>query len=427
MVPSQIIIYIISFAMLSRVFSFAGLPSAVNFIHFPLVLILSAVILTKNKSTAVRQFLHLAIFFLGIITLSAYINNTGIANIILDFMILMEPLLMVFCIFSLKWSEKSIRRFRFWILFITTLHLAFILFQYFILGHIDDDVVGILLGMGAGSHLSGAIAMSAAIYFILNVRGSCNKHLVKQVPYFIFAALLISSVIFSDAKQVFAVFLMALMAVMLFTLSDLKKTFFILVTTLSFIFILYEASITVFPALQTWAKVDVLEEGLLQKLSVFNVITSFFDSFLNYLFGYGPGHTVGRLAMLLPDYSSQLAGLGVTTSPITSVAWAEHQGHYMSNSITGSSMFALFFSWAGVFGDLGFLGLSVYIYMYYMVWKMVSVDEFSKFLLLTIFIFGWVFQWMEEPQYMLFIMSLIGLRWQEIQLSNRLSGSNARL
>jgi hypothetical protein len=34
----------------------------------------------------------------------------------------------------------------------------------------------------------------------------------------------------------------------------------------------------------------------------------------------------------------------------------------------------------------------------------------TKFLFLTIMVFGGIFAWMEEPGYMLFMMSLIGLR-----------------
>jgi len=416
----RLITYVLFFAMFSRVLSSVGLPSVINFLHFPLVFLLFVFMLTKSDSIIFRRFVHVAIIFFMLIICSAFINEAGAINVILEFILLIEPLLLVFCIFSLKWSEKSIIRFRSGILLIISIHLIFVLFQYFVLGHVGDNVTGVLLGLGAGAHLSGAIAMSAAIYFFLYGRSLQDESQDKyKMFYFLLAFLLVYSAVFSDAKQVFAVFLLALIMLTLLTLTDIKKTILLSVVIVLSCLVLYEASRTIFPALQHWAETDTLKEGLSQKFYVFSIITNSFDTFLNYLFGEGPGHTVGRLAMLLPDYYSQLSDMGATISRVTSAVWVEHQGHYMSNSITGSSMFSLFFSWAGIFGDLGFLGLSVYLYMYYMVWNTICSDLFSKFTLITVFIFGWVFQWLEEPQYMLFIMSLIGLRWQETQLLKR--------
>ena len=79
-------------------------------------------------------------------------------------------------------------------------------------------------------------------------------------------------------------------------------------------------------------------------------------------------------------------------------------------------MFALTFSWAGIWGDLGLLGLGVYLYLWFLVWQQLCLDNISKLLLLNSLVLGAIFSWLEEPSYMLFIVSLIGLQWHESRL-----------
>ena len=160
-------------------------------------------------------------------------------------------------------------------------------------------------------------------------------------------------------------------------------------------------------------------KGLEAKYSVFYIINSYYHSPLNWLFGLGPGHTIGRLGWLIPDYIQYLQPLGVTSTPITEAIFDVNDTHPLTNAKTGSSMFSLTFSWAGVWGDLGFLGLGVYLYLWYIVWCQLCLDNISKFFLINVLVFGGIFSWMEEPGYMLFIASLIGIHWQEHQLKQK--------
>ncbi|MBQ0799823.1 MAG: hypothetical protein KBT63_11115 [Porticoccaceae bacterium] len=420
MLFSQIFLCVIGAAMFSRVASYVGFPSVINFVHFPLVFLSFVLVIRASKSAITKPFLYAGIVLFLLILFSSIINEAGFVNALLDFVLLMEAPVFALCIISVKWSGKGVLIFRRGMVFVAIVHLMFILYQRFVQGYSGDDVEGLLIGMGAGSHLSGAIALSLAVYFILlgeELYGRFSfRYITMCIPISILFA---ATVVFSDAKQVFAVFLVASALLTMITLHSFRKVFFLTVSIFASCIVLYKMSQTVFPELSNWVEIDLLKEGFVQKFSVFGVIFDAYDSFLNVLFGLGPGHTVGRLAMLLPEYSSYLDKLGATVSPLTTEIWVLHQGHYMSNSLTGSSMFSLFFSWAGIFGDIGLVGLSVYLYIYYLVWKHVSVDLFSKFLVITVMVFGWVFQWMEEPQYMLFTMGLIGLRWQQFQLFER--------
>jgi hypothetical protein len=88
----------------------------------------------------------------------------------------------------------------------------------------------------------------------------------------------------------------------------------------------------------------------------------------------------------------------------------------MSNSVTGSSIFSLMFSWAGIWGDLGLLGLGAYLLIWSRVWRRVCLDDLSRFFVINVFVYGLVFAWLEEPCYMLLVVSFLGIRWQELSL-----------
>lgn len=124
----------------------------------------------------------------------------------------------------------------------------------------------------------------------------------------------------------------------------------------------------------------------------------------------------------MKDYLQILQPLGITGTSVFDTVFKAQESYYWSNSVTGSSMYSLLFSWAGIWGDLGFLGLGVYLYLWFLVWNYICLDKISKFFLITVFVAGLIFSWMEEPAFMLFVTSLIGLQWQKHQAdkSNKL-------
>ncbi|MGL5878769.1 MAG: hypothetical protein ACRC2V_13465, partial [Xenococcaceae cyanobacterium] len=90
--------------------------------------------------------------------------------------------------------------------------------------------------------------------------------------------------------------------------------------------------------------------------------------------------------------------------------------YYSSWIAMESTMFCPMFGWAGIWGDLGFFGLVAYLYLWFVVWRNICVNNFSKFLVLSVFMFGLIFTQMEEPGFMLYTIALIGLQWQEKQV-----------
>lgn len=405
---SSLVLLVLATALFPRIVTAVGAPAVINFLHFAFVTVVFGLNFPKLRKRLSANLLIGIIALLGLIIISAFVNDAGFINIVLDFLLLAEPFLLLLAMISVRWFRASIIQFRFYLLLFAFVHVILAYFQSFILRYSNpDDVEGVFINMGAGSHLAGAVALSTAVYLFMvpEIRSIWTRAFLTVACAGV--------VIVSDAKQVIVVFFISLLIILINNLSKFGKFLRYFLIALTVPGILIWAANTVFPALKHWANIDKLSEGFSQKFLVFSIIRSYYNTPLNWLFGLGPGHTIGRLGWLMPDYMEYLKPLGVTTySQIFEQVSAVQEGHWMTNSITGSSMFSLLFSWAGVWGDLGFFGLGVYLYIWFLVWYHLCLDDISRFFLITILVFGLVFSWMEEPGYMLFVVSLIGSRWQ---------------
>lgn len=399
----------------SRLFTAAGVPGVLNFAHFAFVAMVFGLLCLEVRPHVLGLLTGLWTL-LGVIICSALINGAGAINIVLDFLLLAEPFLLLLAVVNTRWSPSSIRWFRLGLLLFVVVHVGFAFFQGFVLGRVNDEVKGVFLEMGAGHHVAGAVALSAALYFAVYFP---LRSVWLRVGIALSAA---AVVVLSDAKQVLVVFLLSLVVLGLTKWKHIRVALFYAVILAASVGTIAYLATTVFPELTDWARLDSTTAGLEQKLTVFPIITSFYDSSLNWLFGLGPGHTVGRLGSLLPDYLGYLRPLGATMSPITQEVFTTQEIHWASNSETGSSMWSLLFSWSGVWGDLGLVGVGVYLLLWCLVWRKFCSDELSRFFLINILVFGLVFSWMEEPGYMLFVACLIGVQWQARQRAEEKAG-----
>ena len=400
-------------AIFPRVITAVGAPAVINFLHFAFVIVLLGLMLSKIRSYIAKKVLFGLLVLLGLILSSALVNSAGVINVILDFLLLAEPFMLLIAIVSTQMSQASIERFRFWLMLFAFIHILFAYFQFFVLGleYDADQIKGVFLKMGAGHHVGGGVALTTAVYFFV-ASG------IRSIWIRIFVAIIFTyEVVLCDAKQVFAVFLVSLIILLSIKLNNIGKFLQYFAIASVTVGIVLWAAYNIMPALTLGLDSDRVSKGLESKFSVFSIIISYYHSPLNWLFGLGPGHTISRLGWLIPDYMQYLNPLGVTTSPIFKVVWDAQEGNYYSNSGTGSSLYSLLFSWAGLWGDLGLVGLGAYLYLWFLVWHQLCLDDLSRFFAITIFVFGTVFSWMEEPGYMLFVVSLIGLQWQKHQIS----------
>ncbi|WP_414584574.1 hypothetical protein [Scytonema sp. PCC 10023] len=406
---SSMILLFLASAMFPRVLTALKIPSVINFLHFVIAIGLFVWIIPRIRSKIAVQLLVGLLILLTESISSALLNKAGAINVILSFLMLGEPFILLIAITSIKLPQRSIKIFQKWLFIFVYIHFAFVYFQTFILGYRNDYVKGIFLNMGAGHHVGGDVGLTFGLYFLL---ASGVRSIWLRIFVFILG---LGNILYADVKQVVIAFIVSWFILIITQLKEIWKAIMYLGIALPITIMVLQIINSLYAGIRYISDMEVVTEAFQYKLSVFSIIASFYKSDINWLFGLGPGHTISRLGWLMKDYIQILKPLGVTGTPVFNTVFNAQESYYWSNSITGSSMYSLLFSWAGIWGDLGFLGLGVYLYLWFLVWKYICVDKLSKFFLITVFVAGLIFSWMEEPAFMLFVASLIGLQWQKYQ------------
>lgn len=404
------------FVMFPRVLTALGAPKTVDFFHFIFIVACFFVTLIGLKQIP-KLFLPLGGLFVTY-NLSGFWNEAGTINIILGFLLIAEPIIFAFAFSNVKSGGRDEQNLKRLVYFIVFSHLLFSFVQVFILGYIDDDVKGILIGMNNGHHVGGGISMLAIVYFITT---STIKN--NFFRWFLCIALLMQ-ILLSDSKQIVLIFIITSIGYgLLYHYKFRDLIIKLLLIVIGAIFLLFLISFV--HGFQSWQNIDVLVEGIEQKLSVFEVEIYYFDSWINWFLGLGPGHSISRLGWLIPDYYHILEPFGVSQHEASRAIMFANQDNWISNSITGSSLFSLFFSYAGLWGDVGFVGFFFYFSCWYYIWKQLAITGPQKFLLLSLFVFGGTFAYLEEPSLTLFLVSIIMLlKFESTNNQKRLTNEN---
>jgi hypothetical protein len=418
---------LIAFALVffPRVLEALGFPSMINFIHFAILPPICAFVLTRHRDKASVSAVNKLLFGLALLMAaclsSALLNNAGAINVLLSFILLAEPFIFLAAIASISLSEKSFLQFRTWILGFAYCNLFFalcqkIVFNFDRFGRAGaDNIKGVFIAQGSGHVVGASVSLTFAVYYFFNAR---NRPLWQRLA--IIGAVFMHC-LFADAKQVLFVFVVALALLAFTRLKNIGEVVQYIALLAFLVCLLYWASQTIFPALLTWARPELYGpngDATQLKIATFRVVPTFFEYPANWFLGLGPGHSVGRLGgWMLKDYWSLLGPLGASKSVAGPTVW-----QVVGNSWLGdqSSMFSPLFSWAGIWGDLGLVGLGCYVYLCVLLWNKLCQDNLARFLMLTVFLFGLIFSQMEEPGYMLSVAVIAGMLWQEQQIRNRL-------
>ena len=413
---STIVLLAFATAFFARLIEALGLPAAVNFLHFATIPLACGIALAKARSKSQRQLtivqeilLGLLIFFI-LMCASGLLNNAGLINVVLNYLMLTEPYLLLVAIACIPMSLKSTEKLHDWLVRFGFINLLFAFVQRFVLNlqlhdGLEDNIKGVFLHQGSGHVVGASVSLTFGTYYLFTAQ---KRPLWLRLLVF-FATVI--HVIISDAKQVLAVFLAALVLLFCTKLKDITE------------FLKYSVGAILAVSIAVWLanngflawSVDMTLEGMKLKLVGFSIIPSFYHSPLNPLLGLGPGHTIGRLGgWMLRDYWDLLSPLGATQFSVSEAVWTAVGASWFGDK---SSMFSPFFGWAGIWGDLGLLGLGAYSYLAFLVWHRLCSDDLARFFLLTIFVFGLIFTQLEEPGYMLFMAILLGLQWQKCRLS----------
>ncbi|NEU76742.1 hypothetical protein PI95_030600 [Hassallia byssoidea VB512170] len=412
-------------AFFPRVLAAIGAPSPINFVHFVLIPLISIYIVlqtrTRIRVQMVLELLAGLLIMLALVISSAMLNQAGVINVFLDYMLRGEWFLFLLAIISINPSEKSLKQLRFGFIAFAFINLLFAYVQKFILkwgaGKLaaGDYITGVFIDQGGGCDVSSGVSIIFAIYYFTSYK---NSPLWMRIAI-IFAAIV--HIFIADSKSHFLIFLISLLILML---SKLKLTLkgitlfaqYLLLAT-AFLGLIYWAAHTVATSILAYANPTLVQEGIDLKLSVFSIIPSYYHSSLNWLFGLGPGHTVGRLGgWMLRDYAELLNPLGATKSPASKAVWDAVWATFIGPR---TRLWSPLFGWAGIWGDWGFLGVAAFLYVLFITWRRFCVDDSCRVILLSVAIFGCIFTQMEEPGYVIPVAAIIGLRWQEEQMSKR--------
>lgn len=427
---SILIIFAFCVVFYSRVIATVTRLSLVNLLHFIIVPAVCIVALVTTRSRDRQQIslcfsllLGLAILF-GVTVTSALLNHAGLINAIVSFMMLGEPFILLLAICCIPFSIKSFTKARNSLYWAAGINFVLAAIQKPLIdsgrlfaGGLNgtDGCGGVFFISGAGNYVSATISVIFALYFFTNPKSNLSmKFAVSMAAFW--------HILFSDSKQIILAYGVAWMLLVLISIEDVIKTLKLLIALIlvGFIGIWCVQNVEAFNAYASWARPELYGSNGLAWYAKFysiNSILSHYQSPLNWLLGLGPGHTVSRLgAWFLRDFASILGPLGSTRTSIGSDAMDFVANFWLTS---GSSLFSPIFGWAGIWGDLGLLGLGAYLYLGYLVWKNFGLDNILKVTLLSVFVTGLIFTQMEEPGYMLSIAYILGLSWQEKRLNQR--------
>ena len=304
-------------------------------------------------------------------------------------------------------SQTSLRFVLKWFFIFIIFHLILALIQGVTVG-ISDPMQGVFYFSGSGHVVASSIITTYGLFYFFSARS--NPTWLRGI---VLGASLLHLVL-ADAKQVMLTILVSFVILALVNMKDIGKALLLLTLSLGLIYLFYWAIYT-FPALaafQTWIRPELYGpdgEATLLKIAGVRTIHENFQSPLNWLLGLGPGHTIDRLGFsVLRDFGYLLKPLGATTSSVSEQVSIIREASWLGDR---SSFFSPFWGWAAIWGDLGILGLGNYLYLCSIVWRKICYDDFSKFVMLTVMVHGFIFTQLEEPGYMLFIAMLLSLHW----------------
>mgnify|MGYP006285454511 CR=1 FL=1 len=424
---SSLILLAFATAYFPRLLESIGFPSPINFVHFVTIPFACWVSVTKSCSKDHQQIIASWMIFygLGILILvmftSAFVNDAGLINIIVDFLLIGEPFVLILTMACVPMNSKRVAWFRKWLIRFGFCNLVWATGQYILFMVLGmhpksgnpDYIQGVFYHSGGGHVVSASVSLTFGLYYCISEK---NAPLWKRVTPLIWG---IWQMLVADAKQVLLVFLIAGCLLLIRKLKNIAEgiKYIIGSFTLISIFLWCVNNIPAFGAFNTWARPEIYGpegEATLLKTASIRIIASYKTNLLQEFFGLGPGHTVGRLGgWMIREYHHLLGPLGATSHPVASETWAAVGASWLGDQ---SSMFSPFWGWAAIWGDLGWLGVATYLFLAVIIWIYFCKDDISKFILLTVGVFGLIFTQMEEPGYMLFVAMIIMIRWHEYRI-----------
>jgi hypothetical protein len=412
-------------ATLFRPFTALGLaPGYINFFHFPLALF-SAVLACTMKSRWDQTARKMGIGMLALLLLSllSWVANQGeVGRPILNWLVFCEPFLVLFTILKSDLTPGLYRASWRLVLGIALVQFPVGIWQAFNVG-LSDDLQGTFVGQGAGAHVAGAVCLLGVL--ICATRGTTNRSFRGKWVWFVMAAALFSIPLLADANQAIVAGILGL-GMALITCTAISPARLVLPATVMACVVYIGYSL--YTPLQRISNSELMHDGLEGKIAGMNAVFSgMWHSPMGGLFGVGPGNSVSRVALLTSEadvkQGSPVGLLGLRTAPVTSAVLSITASNYLWKS---SSVWSAVSSWLGLFGDLGPLGLAIYLWMILQLWCGIGgrrdwESSVSKGAILMAGFLGGIYSWLEEPGYTLMIGLIIGLTIQKSRLESKIA------
>ena len=420
---STLLLFAFSSCFFSRVLLLLKFPSIVTLLY--LVIVPSICIFTlvktkvkdRNQIAIVKELFVALVVFFAVNLSSGILNNAGLINVCLNCLFFCAHFLFLIALISLPLTPEKLTRFRAYIVAASFANTLFAYVQRYGLrlhlrSGLEDNIKGVFIEGGAGHVLGASVALTFGVYYFVAA---------KNLPLWFRVSVVLAMfwhMNMADAKQVMLVFMIAGLLLLLLKLKDIGEAikYLTILVVLGYAFFWATQNIPALSSFNTWMRPEIYGpegEATLLKTATFRIVPIYYDSLLHPWLGLGPGHTVGRLGgWMLAKYANLLEPLGSTTHPASRAVWQAVGKSWLGDQ---SSMFSPFFGWAAIWGDLGWLGLGTFFYIWFVVWRRLCFDDVSKFLALTPLVFGLIFTQMEEPGYTIYVATIIGLRWQERQ------------
>jgi hypothetical protein len=393
------LIFLIFLIFFSRVVDLFGANQLLN--HFHLLFYWAVFFLYfpyfGNNLNKNYKLIFIIILFAFSIFLSAMINNINLINYFIFSTINLELFIIFLTLLFLEIDKKKIETLKKIILAIMLINIAFSYYQFFLLKVENPDFIrGLFIGMGNGAHLNSAISGIYILYLYYD-----NAFIYKKLKY-ILIFLLFSLMIMSDSKQVLLIMLVSFSFNLFFEKKNkLKNILFIFL----FIIMIYFYLLTLENFFNN-LNFNYIINGFTLKFDVFKLIFQEFNSIWDYLFGLGPGQVNSRLAFLIPKYESFA---NFTSSELTSYIWYKQESEYITNHITGSSLFALSFFVSSLLAETGIIGICLY---FSAIYKIINISKFNKFILsifIMFFLYSLIYNFPEEPAFSSFVAIISAL------------------
>ena len=220
--------------------------------------------------------------------------------------------------------------------------------------------------------------------------------------------------VLADAKQVIIAFLPALFLLLFTTLTIHWKRAVLVLPVLSGAVL---GSFSYYRPLRMVLDWTLISQGAFGKIEALYLIARKFQARpAGWFLGLGPGNSISRIAFLAIEESVVKPGsptnlVELRPAPATRELLQLTASNWL---FSASSVWSGISSWLGLFGDLGFPGIGIYIWICTWLWKNMPRGHSweaaaARAVMVMAGVLGFLFSWLEEPGFMLTVALVVAL------------------